>query len=50
MIGDYDVDPGVHPHDEVPIFKVCIRVLLRVSSTLARHMNLSFDRRIHCYN
>ncbi|KAG6364156.1 hypothetical protein INS49_005754 [Diaporthe citri] len=21
MIGDYDVDPGVHPHDEVPIFK-----------------------------
>lgn len=25
MIGDYDVDPGIHPHDEVPIFKVLIR-------------------------
>lgn len=24
MIGDYDVDPGVHPHDEAPIFKVFI--------------------------
>jgi hypothetical protein len=22
MIGDYDTDPGVHPHDQVPIFKV----------------------------
>lgn len=24
MIGDYDTDPGVHPHDEVPVFKVSI--------------------------
>lgn len=22
MIGDYDNDPGVHPHDQVPVFKV----------------------------
>lgn len=22
MIGDYDTDRGVHPHDQVPIFKV----------------------------
>lgn len=22
MIGDFDTDPGVHPHNEVPIFKV----------------------------
>lgn len=34
MIGDYDTDPGAHPHDEAPIFKVWIRFCyyLRISA------------------